>query len=622
MLSALGQLNRGGYALFFLLAAGTAVWCWKSHSGKWLVSGWQPGTLRKRFHRKLPLAFGILAGMAILGGILHPPSNFDALAYRIPRVLHWLAAEQWHWIDTDFNRLNTRTCGIEWVSAPLLLFLKTDRAIFLINAVSFLLMPGLIFSILVRLGVQSRVAWHWMWLLPTGYGYLLQAGSVGNDLFGTIFVLAAFDYALRARQTGSCRDLCLCLLSSAMMTSAKVSNLPLLLPIAILLLPTLKLVRNNLWRVALASLLGLLASMIPTAVLNHVHCGDWKGLAAEPVHFCSNAKLVHLGVNASQILAENLAPTIFPVAKKWNQMVESRVPEDWAATLEAHFESGRNLMLLGEIPTEERAGLGFGISLLVLIAAGGWWRWRRDSKASGTGSRLRGIRWLVFGGGALSLVPFLVQSGISCQARYLLPVYGFLLLPLLATSAQDKVVRTTLWRWACVVVVLLAGVALILSPARPLWPATSILRSAGADESKHRLVQRLWKVYSVYSERSDVFAPVRADLPEDLGVIGFLSFDNPETSLWRPFFHRRVLHVKCAEPLASLQKRGISMVLVSENTLAEHSSLSPQDWIESVDGEVVANYQLPIRASRNNEHWLLVQLPKGPGRLPSEQSDD
>ena len=159
-------------------------------------------------------------------------------------MLHWLAEGQWHWIHTDFPRVNTRACGIEWLSAPLIAFTKTDRWLFLINAVSFLLLPGLVFSVFRQVGVKPRVAWHWMWLLPTGYCYLLQAGSISNDMFSTVYALAAVDFALRARKSGRASDVCLSVLSAALLTGAKTSNLPLLLPWALALAPT--------WRVWLA----------------------------------------------------------------------------------------------------------------------------------------------------------------------------------------------------------------------------------------------------------------------------------------------------------------------------------------------------------------------------------
>ncbi len=36
------------------------------------------------------------------GGLIHAPANYDGLAYRIPRVLHWLAEGRWHLIETIF----------------------------------------------------------------------------------------------------------------------------------------------------------------------------------------------------------------------------------------------------------------------------------------------------------------------------------------------------------------------------------------------------------------------------------------------------------------------------------------------------------------------------------------
>jgi len=219
ILSAVHQLNRTGYAVAFLLAFGVGYWL---HRKRRLVicPRFSFRKQRRRFRRGLPLAFLILAAVAIVGGVIYAPSNYDALAYRVPRGFHWLAEGRWHWVHTEFNRLNTRACGFEWVAAPLMAFTRGYRWLFLINAVSFLLLPGLLFSLLVRLGVRARVAWHWMWLAPTGYCYLLQAGSIANDLFGAVFAVAAIDFARRARQWPSGPETWLSLLAAALMTAA------------------------------------------------------------------------------------------------------------------------------------------------------------------------------------------------------------------------------------------------------------------------------------------------------------------------------------------------------------------------------------------------------------------
>src|SRR5438309_1055628 len=189
--------------------------------------------------RYLPACFAVLAVLVFVGGALYPPSNHTALTYRTPRVLQWLTHGHWFWIHTANYRMNDRACGIEWLSAPLLLFTKSDRALFLINFLPFLLLPGLVFSLFRRLGVRPKVAWQWMWLLPTGYTFLLQAGSTGNDTFPTIYALASLDFGCRAWASKRVSDLCHSLLAAALLTGAKASNLPLLLPFVILLVPLL-----------------------------------------------------------------------------------------------------------------------------------------------------------------------------------------------------------------------------------------------------------------------------------------------------------------------------------------------------------------------------------------------
>ena len=64
------------------------------------------------FAVRCPAIFLLLASLVFLGGVLYAPNNYDALTYRLPRMLNWLAAGQWFWIPTINERMNYSTTGL------------------------------------------------------------------------------------------------------------------------------------------------------------------------------------------------------------------------------------------------------------------------------------------------------------------------------------------------------------------------------------------------------------------------------------------------------------------------------------------------------------------------------
>src|SRR5260221_14729047 len=86
---------------------------------------------------------------------------------------------------------------------------------------------------------------------------------------------------------------------------------------------------------------------------------------------------------------------------------------------------------------------------------------------------------------------------------------------------------------------------------------------AGAGQSSQPLIRRAWTVYSVYGQRGDAFEPVRTKLPTNANPLGLVTSDDPETSLWRPFGSRSILHVTRTDTAEDLQRLGIQYVLIS-----------------------------------------------------------
>ncbi|HTV39228.1 MAG TPA: hypothetical protein VMF08_01525 [Candidatus Sulfotelmatobacter sp.] len=387
LLSTAHELNRSGYAAAFALAAVAFVVFFTKVERRPRME-WHRvlSKARRRFRRPAPCLFLVLVCLSLAAGFLYAPADADSNAYRIPRVLHWLGAGQWHWISTMDIRMNISGCGFEWLSAPAILFTDSFRFIFVINWISFLLMPGLIFSVFVRLQVPPRVAWWWMWLLASGWCYAMQASSIINDSFATVYALASVDLALRARTSGKITDAWLSLIAAALLTGAKQTIVPLALVCAVAILPCLNLLRARPLGSIVILIGALFVSAGPLFFFNRQHTGLWLGVppnSGTQAMFWARCEpdspLWGIVGNAFCIPAQNLAPPIFPWAGRWNEMMKHFLQTPFGS----HFNSFEDFGRLGRAVTAGDAGLGLAIWLLAFISILGARRFGKFSTLSG-----------------------------------------------------------------------------------------------------------------------------------------------------------------------------------------------------------------------------------------------
>lgn len=611
ILSAFHALNRTGYLCAFAVGIALAFTFRRQLRLDELCRFNLQKQLR-RFSRFLPAGFAIVVGLAILGGILHPPSNYDALAYRVPRILHWLAAEQWEWVYTNFQRLNTRAAGYEWVAAPMMLFTHSDRLLFLIGVASQLLLPGLVFSTFTRLGVSRVAAWHWMWILPTGYSFLLQAGGIGNDIYGAVFALASVDFALRARTSGRFRDVALSFLAVALLSGAKTSNLPLMLPWGIAVLPALKVLLKRPALTVILAVATVFSSLLPICWANQKYSGDWTGAKAEEPRMTSGDPRVTIPGNILIATVQNFAPPIFPVASKWNDLVPHILPKSFHQKMHDTFEAAGANLSLAELQNEEYCGLGFGVSLLLIVSIVAAWKQKRAPSKVNTGGAVNLIRWSPY----FSFLVYAAKSGVGAVARIITPYYLLMIPLLLVGPGHVAVCHRIWWRIGAGLVYALAALLLIVTPSRPLWPANTILGPLVARHPENQKLARVQTVFSVYAERSDAMSQLRDVLPAGEKVLGLITVDDLETSLWRPFGSRRFLHVKPQDTAEEITARGINYVVVNSEVVAGLGAGSFESWLGHVRGEVVQKVALRYRAARGPFDWYVVRLGVEPIRKP------
>lgn len=603
-LSALHQLNRTGYAVALLLFAG-GWWWWRRSAitpGCSLATG---ARWRRRFRHPLPGLFLLIAALVFLGGVLYAPANYDALTYRLPRLLNWLVAEHWFWIPTNNDRLNYSGTAWEWTAMPLLVLTRSDRALFLINALSFLLLPGLLFAIFRQLGVARRVAWTWMWLVPLAYGFVTQAGSIGNDLTGTTFFLLAIFFGLRARKSGRVGEVWLALLAAALMTGVKFSNLPLALPCLVAVWPALRqLPKQFVTSVAVVGL-AVVVSAAPIILANQQHTGNWTGDPNNAYRIQVKNPAAALLGNSLLLAQQSFMPPVLLAPGRVNDWIDRHLPAAWTDLLQRQFPR-YSLGRLSELPMEEGAGLGLGITAALLAALA--------ATAAGLGGLgTCGKFWFrkLWPATALAVWAavgvYLLKMGSEAAPRLLLPYYPLALVPFLLLPAQSLLLRRRAWRVFLVLVALSVLPAMILSATRPLWPAATLSAKMQAAFPKSATWQRAAAVYSVYGHRNDVLAPVRACLPPTADKISLVMACNDTAySLWRPFGRRQVLELSPVGGQFPALPPDREWLVVKEHAWTEVSAVPLAEWAQAHHATRVASFDVVELVSAGPETWTVL----------------
>ena len=612
ILSSLHALNRVGYGIVCVVAVGGLIlWWWrKAHQQR--NKTWEElrCKFRRRFKRPAALLFLILAALILAGGALYSPSNTDSTAYRIPRVLHWLGAEHWHWIRTLDARMNIAGCGFEWLNAPLILFTRTDRFLFLINWVPFLLLPGLIFSVFTKLQIPGRVAWWWMWLLPSGWCFIMQAGSTLNDCFGVVYALAAVDFGLRAAKNGRVSELWLALLAAALVTGSKQTLIPLALPGLIAIYPSLKLLLRR-WTISVASLgiagICLVVSVLPITICNLENTGKWIGVPNAWDKTQLNSPFWGIFGNTFCMALGNFKPPVFPFVGQWDAARKHFLQ----TPLGSHFLQFEDFGQLTFGTGEASAGIGSGVCLLILISIFAARHYQKKRPASQpldkTTWQLWLLRWVPWG----LLLIFMAKIGAAASARQAAAYYIFLFPSLLGGVGQTFLVRRRWWQGLALAVMGLAALVLVISRDRPLFPAQTILSRLQAKKPNSTFVARLVYTYSLVPEFQKQRDFLEQVVPPGEKVVGVAIVERTaETPLWFPFGVRKVERILPDDTPEQLLQERIHYVVVEDDYLSLTNETIEQ-WVSSYQGTVATHWDIFMGINQPEQHGYLVRLGNG-----------
>jgi hypothetical protein len=324
--------------------------------------------------------------------------------------------------------------------------------------------------------------------------------------------------------------------------------------------------------------------------------------------------LVGIVGNPMLMLINNLCPPFFPMAKWWNEHSLEFLPVFLRGPMINNFEIG--FQNLWELPMEDWSGIGPGVTVLMLISAvialpnyfG-----KQQPVCNRTIIPPLIVK-LALIAPWIALLAYCAKSGMVTAARLIAPYYPLLLPALLMGNEQSALVRKGWWRMLAIAVFVMAIGVLIVTPARPLWPAKTVLGKMVTAQPDNKMFARALATYTAYSIRNDPLAELRSALPADLKTVGFMGApDDLDISFWRPYGKRKVEHINFGETAEQIRERKITYAVVSGlnfDLAYEYSKIKVEDWMTTVRAEVITNTTTTIAVSAGPQKWYVVRMKK------------
>jgi len=211
----------------------------------------------------------------------------------------------------------------------------------------------------------------------------------------------------------------------------------------------------------------------------------------------------------------------------------------------------------------------------------------------------------------VSALFFMLKMGSEADARLMLPYYPLVIIPILLLPAQNHILSFCGWRVLILLAALSVLPAVILSPARPLWPAQKISERLARQHPDSPTLQRLATVYSAYAHRNDALAPLRAGLPGGVLRIGFLAGGNDtDYSLWRPFGLRQVEYLQIGADQSIHVPDDVEWIVVKRAAWQQAGNVPLETWAAQHHARIILSVSVVTLVAWGEETWCLLHIGK------------
>ncbi len=478
--------------------------------------------------------FLLLLVLIIAAGAIYPPTVFDSLAYRLPRIFIWLQENKVMHVPVSDERLNCLAHNWELFALPWVANLG-DRVAVVQNIASWVVLYLACAGFSMRY-CRNQNLQPWVALSGVvGFFPVLQASSTVNDLFPVVFVTLSAWFFLEGRDQKSAADIMWSGLSLALAAGTKphFSVLALFWLLGLVFFfPWRELWLDLLKRGVTVLPIALLVSPLPLFALNYVHYD--KSLMGPLEESDMSEGSPDKKIQAAFLMAAwgNLQPPINPWAQCLSASIKA-ASDDWTLRKEVpKFGLSQS-----EIPLVDGAGLGLFASLLWII---GWFlAWRHH----------KSIPLEVWCLAAVGVMAFATASSVVIAATLTRSFMAMLYLTMPLAMAGLAYCRASLLKTVSIIATFSAAVVLVLTPTAPLWPAKSVAVWLKQNKPSYKAESAVLR-YASFTDRYYAGEDLIKQVPASSSIIAVMGGGEPLVQLWKPYSgERRVEFLKPGETL-------------------------------------------------------------------------
>jgi hypothetical protein len=444
-----------------------------------------------------------------------------------------------------------------------------------------------------------------MWLLPSGFCFAHQCSGLQNDGYSVNYLVAAVGFAAFAFHSRRALGLGFAVLAVALLTGAKLSNLPLLLPLGFILWPVLFRVRWLVWPAPLVILLAGVCSFVPLAYLCWQHTGDWAGDPQDQWRMHPPHAAGAMVANLFELSNDALQPPILPGFQHVDALID---PVNHTAFMQwvkrGHLNFGG--FKFGNVAYEGVAGLGCGVGLYTLFLLLGCGFVKPAGRLTGPAALPLAWRlapWLML----VSFAVLLAKLGSAHTERNAATYYPLLFIFLLRWPRIAALERRPIAGWMAGAGALAVVPVILLTPARPVIPVGRLAQLV--PRPAFSVVAAKYRYWFVMR---DDLAPLRERLPPGLRRLGYAAgFLDTSYGLWKPLGSRVIVELGLPLGTKARPPEDLEYAVVTERGLRERYEMELPAWLAFARAEIVFEMKRNVTLTGTDplyESWYLVKF--------------